>query len=91
VSQTVLVQQRSGRLIAQADPYECGFEPYTASQHRFLVFFYIVGILFIVFDLELLYVVPWLLDMGVAPRIDPTHAGAAFIFILFLVAAFVYE
>lgn len=42
----------------QLDPYECGFEPYGVTNHRFLVFFYVVGILYIIFDLELIYAVP---------------------------------
>lgn len=58
VSSSLLSSWRVLFNTAQVDPYECGFEPYGVSNHRFLVFFYVVGILYIIFDLELIYVVP---------------------------------
>lgn len=76
---------------AQVDPYECGFEPYGVTNHRFLIFFYIVGILYIIFDLELIYVVPWLLDMPPLSERSAVHFAAPALFLLFLVGAFVYE
>lgn len=38
--------------------YECGFEPFNDSKGQFNVHFYIVGILFIIFDLEIVFLVP---------------------------------
>jgi len=39
--------------------YECGFEPYEDSRHTFDVKFYLVAILFIVFDIETMFLIPW--------------------------------
>lgn len=40
-------------------PYECGFEPYGDARQRFDISFYIVGILFIIFDLEVVFLFPY--------------------------------
>ena len=39
--------------------YECGFEPFEDTRHRFDVRFYLVAILFIIFDLEVAFLFPW--------------------------------
>jgi NADH-quinone oxidoreductase subunit A len=39
--------------------YECGFEPYNDARHVFNVKFCVVAILFIIFDIEIMYLVPW--------------------------------
>lgn len=39
--------------------YECGFEPYEDARHKFDVRFYLVAILFIVFDIETMFLLPW--------------------------------
>jgi len=39
--------------------YECGFEPYEDARHIFDVKFYLVAILFIVFDIETMFLIPW--------------------------------
>jgi NADH-quinone oxidoreductase subunit A len=38
--------------------YECGFEPFSDSKGSFSVHFYIIGILFIIFDLEIVFLIP---------------------------------
>ena len=40
-------------------PYECGFNPIGDAQHRFNVKFYLVGMLFILFDVEAIFLIPW--------------------------------
>ena len=40
-------------------PYECGFEPYEDARNKFDVKFYLVGILFIIFDIEAVFLFPW--------------------------------
>ena len=40
-------------------PYECGFEPFEDSRMKFDVRFYLVAILFIIFDLEIAFLFPW--------------------------------
>lgn len=44
--------------------YECGFDPYGDARSRFDVRFYLVSILFIVFDLEATYLFPWSVTLG---------------------------
>jgi NADH-quinone oxidoreductase subunit A len=49
-------------------PYECGFEPFDDARRRFDVRFYLVSLLFIIFDLEVAFLFPWavsLSDIGV--------------------------
>ena len=44
--------------------YECGFEPFDDTRHRFDVRFYLVAILFIIFDLEVAFLFPWAVSLG---------------------------
>ena len=44
--------------------YECGFEPYEDARHKFDVRFYLVAILFIVFDIETMYLLPWCISVS---------------------------
>jgi len=39
--------------------YECGFEPYEDARHTFDIKFYLIAILFIVFDIETMFLIPW--------------------------------
>jgi len=68
--------------------YECGFDPFEDSRTRFDVRFYLVAILFIVFDLEIIFLVPWVLSLR--------HLGnfgflLGLIFLIFLTIGFIYE
>lgn len=52
--------------VQQGDPekmsaYECGFNPFSDARHKFDVRFYLVGIFFIIFDLEVMFLFPWAL------------------------------
>ena len=44
--------------------YECGFEPFDDTRRRFDVRFYLVAILFIIFDLEVAFLFPWAVALG---------------------------
>ena len=44
--------------------YECGFEPYEDARHTFDVKFYLVAILFIVFDIETMFLLPWSISIS---------------------------
>lgn len=44
--------------------YECGFEPYEDARHTFDVKFYLVAILFIIFDIETMFLIPWANILG---------------------------
>jgi NADH-quinone oxidoreductase subunit A len=45
-------------------PYECGFEPFGDARGEFDVRFYLVAILFIIFDLEIAFLFPWAITLG---------------------------
>ena len=70
-------------------PYECGFEAFEDSRMRFDVRYYLVAILFIIFDLEIAFMFPWAVvleqHLGVAGLI------AMGVFLGVLVVGFVYE
>lgn len=68
--------------------YECGFEPFGDARSPFDVRFYLVALLFIIFDLEVVFLFPW----AVCADILSLEAFyAVFIFLLLLVIGFVYE
>jgi NADH-quinone oxidoreductase subunit A len=68
--------------------YECGFEPFEENRSRFDVRYYLVAILFIVFDLEIAFLFPWAVSLGRTGRFG---LGAMGIFLAVLVVGFIYE
>ena len=69
-------------------PYECGFEAFEDARMRFDVRYYLVAILFIIFDLEIVFLFPWAVvldDIGMA------GFWAMMIFLVVLVVGFIYE
>ena len=68
--------------------YECGFEAFEDSRARFDVRYYLVAILFIVFDLEIAFLFPWAVAL---PNIGGFGLWAMGIFLFILVVGFVYE
>jgi NADH-quinone oxidoreductase subunit A len=69
-------------------PYECGFEAYEDSRMKFDVRYYLVAILFIVFDLEIAFLFPWAVALS---RIGLFGLVAMGVFLLILVVGFIYE
>ena len=69
-------------------PYECGFEPFEDAQMKFDVRFYLVAILFIIFDLEIAFLFPWAV---VLDEIGMFGLSAMFLFLAILVVGFIYE
>jgi NADH-quinone oxidoreductase subunit A len=68
--------------------YECGFEAFTDSRMKFDVRYYLVAILFIVFDLEIAFLFPWAVSLSTTGAVALVAMG---IFLLVLVVGFVYE
>ena len=73
---------------AKRSPYECGFEAFEDSRMKFDVRYYLVAILFIVFDLEIAFLFPWAVAIG---RIGLFGLVAMGIFLAVLVVGFIYE
>ena len=68
--------------------YECGFEPFEDSRMEFDVRFYLVAILFIIFDLEIAFLFPWAISLG---AIGPLGFWSMMFFIGVLTIGFIYE
>jgi NADH-quinone oxidoreductase subunit A len=73
---------------AKLSPYECGFEAFEDSRMKFDVRYYLVAILFIVFDLEIAFLFPWAVALG---KIGAAGLIAMGIFLAILVVGFIYE
>lgn len=69
-------------------PYECGFEAFEDSRMKFDVRYYLVAILFIIFDLEIAFLFPWAV---VLDQIGWFGFIAMMVFLTILVVGFVYE
>lgn len=85
---SLLLVPRSTSL-EKGSAYECGFDPFEEdTRGRFEVRFYLVAILFIIFDLEISFLFPWSLAL---PSIGPFGYGTMAAFLLLLTVGFYYE
>jgi NADH-quinone oxidoreductase subunit A len=69
-------------------PYECGFEAFEDARMKFDVRYYLVAILFILFDLEIAFLFPWAVALR---EIGAVGFWAMMVFLLILVVGFAYE
>jgi NADH:ubiquinone oxidoreductase subunit 3 (subunit A) len=77
----------------KADPekvsaYECGFDPFDDARNRFDIRFYLVAILFIIFDLEVTFLFPWALTLN---QVGFFGFWTMMIFLIILTIGFIYE
>lgn len=82
-----------GLAVQRPDPektsaYECGFEPFEDARNRFDVRFYIVAILFLIFDIEVAFLFPWASTLAVT---GSTSYGIRVLFLVLLTVGFLYE
>ena len=68
--------------------YECGFEPFNDSRMEFDIRFYLVAILFIIFDLEIAFLFPWAISLG---EIGLYGFCSMMLFLFILTVGFIYE
>jgi NADH-quinone oxidoreductase subunit A len=73
---------------AKESAYECGFEAFDDARGRFDVRFYLVSILFIIFDLEVAFLFPWAVTLG---EIGMLGFWSMVIFLAVLTVGFIYE
>lgn len=74
--------------IEKLSAYECGFDPFEESREKFEVHFYLVSILFVIFDLEIAYLFPW----GMALKKIEWFGYMTMLYFLFiLTVGFLYE
>jgi NADH-quinone oxidoreductase subunit A len=69
-------------------PYECGFEAFEDTRMRFDVRYYLVAILFIIFDLEIAFLFPWAVSLD---AIGGFGLLSMAVFLAVLVVGFIYE
>jgi NADH-quinone oxidoreductase subunit A len=79
---------RGSKTKAKLSPYECGFDPFEDARIPFDVRYYLVAILFIIFDLEIAFLFPWAVSLN---KIGIAGIMAMGIFLLILVIGFIYE
>src|SRR4051812_12539788 len=73
---------------AKNSPYECGFEAFEDARMKFDVRYYLVAILFILFDLEIAFLFPWAVSLR---DIGSPGFLAMMLFLAILVVGFIYE
>jgi NADH-quinone oxidoreductase subunit A len=71
--------------------YECGFEPYEDARHQFDIKFYLIAILFVIFDIETMFLLPWtvclaqLNSLGFWSMVDfVLELGVGFVYIWYI-------
>ena len=69
-------------------PYECGFEPFEDARVKFDVRFYLIAILFIIFDLEIAFLIPWSVALS---EIGLYGFFSMLVFLFLLTIGFIYE
>jgi len=73
---------------AKLSPYECGFEAFEDARMKFDVRYYLVAILFIIFDLEIAFLLPWAVALN---EIGMFGFVSMMVFLGILVVGFIYE
>lgn len=84
-SYIIVFQQADSEKISA---YECGFQPFEEARSQFDVRFYLVAILFIIFDLEIMFLFPWSVSLAI---INLFGFWSMMFFLLILTLGFVYE
>lgn len=74
--------------VEKVSAYECGFDPFGDSRTKFDVRFYLVAILFIIFDLEISFLFPWSVVLG---GVDWFGFSTMIFFLFILTVGFLYE
>jgi NADH-quinone oxidoreductase subunit A len=81
-------QAKAASDVEKLSPYECGFEAFEDSRMKFDVRYYLVAILFIIFDLEIAFLFPWAVALDSIGGFGLISMG---IFLFILVIGFIYE
>jgi NADH-quinone oxidoreductase subunit A len=83
-----LLLGRGRKTAEKLGPYECGFDPFEDTRMKFDVRYYLVAILFIIFDLEIAFLFPWAVSLRAVGMPGLVAMGA---FLAVLVVGFIYE
>ncbi|WPY00900.1 NADH-quinone oxidoreductase subunit A [Candidatus Trichorickettsia mobilis] len=82
----ILAQQKPNK--GKLKEYECGFDAFGDARGQFDIRFYLIAILFIIFDLEVTFLVPWAISLG---TIGKCGFFSMMFFLLVLTIGFIYE
>jgi len=82
----VIAKQKPDK--AKLSPYECGFKAFGDARERFNVRFYLIAILFIIFDLEVAFLFPWAIALG---DVGIIGFWSMIVFLGVLTVGFIYE
>lgn len=74
--------------VEKNSPYECGFNPFEDAREPFEIHFYLVAILFIIFDLEISFLIPWVVTFRLVGFFG---YFIVMFFLFFLTLGFIYE
>lgn len=74
--------------LEKLESYECGFSPFEDSRQEFEVRFYLISILFLIFDLEIMYLLPWSLIFF---YLDITALIIMYFFFFLIILGLIYE
>jgi len=77
--------------VEKISSYECGFEPFGDARMSFDIHFYLIGILFLLFDLEIVFLFPWLFSFAEFCDLTRANVVGMFLFLGLLGCGFVYE
>jgi NADH-quinone oxidoreductase subunit A len=83
---TILAQKNS--IVEKLTSYECGFEPFGDTRELFNIQFYIVAILFMLFDLEIAFIFPWAVNFRFIRLVG---VFTMLLFLILLIVGFVFE
>jgi len=78
----------SKKEIEKSSSYECGFHPFEDTRQEFNVRFYLVSILFIIFDLEIVFLFPWIISLKF---LSLNSFFLIIFFLIILTVGFIYE
>ena len=82
---------KRGPDVVKYEPYECGVEPFMGVRERFPVHFYLVAIMFIMFDIEIVFLLPWAAELrSLIATIGKQAIIEMAIFVVILLAGWFY-
>ena len=83
-----LIAPSNNVTLEKLSAYECGFHPFQTARLPVDIHFYVIGILFLIFDMEIIFLYPW---FGVAYLVGWVGLFNFYFFFLILVVGFIYE
>ncbi len=88
---SLILGKRGSRNRAKDTAYECGMEPRGAASSRFSVKFYLIAMLFILFDIEVVFLYPWAVGFRDGLAENPMMLWTMLAFLGILIVGFIYE